>query len=117
VVEAGFLLRDRDRKYSPAFDAVFGAEDIHIIKTAPRAPCMNAHCERIIQTLRHELCDHVLILNEAHAGRLLAIYRRHHNDHRPTRPEASYQRAMINSRPQSTTYKPAECTAPASSEA
>jgi hypothetical protein len=61
-----FLLRDRDGKYSPAFDAVFQAEDMHILKTAPRAPRMNAHCERVIRTLRHELCDHVLVLNEAH---------------------------------------------------
>jgi hypothetical protein len=44
---------------------------------------MNAHCERIIQTLRHELCDHVLILNEVHARQLLTTYRRHYNDHRP----------------------------------
>jgi hypothetical protein len=78
-----FLLRDRDGRYSPAFDAVFAAEDINILKTAPRAPRMNAHCERIIQTLRHELCDHLLILNEAHARQLLAIYQDHYNDHRP----------------------------------
>jgi putative transposase len=45
-----FLLRDRDSKYSPAFDSVFRAEEIDIVKTAPRAPRMNAHCERIIRT-------------------------------------------------------------------
>jgi transposase InsO family protein len=78
-----FLLRDRDTKYSPAFDAVFHAEEIRILQTAPQAPRMNAHCERIIQTLRHELCDHVLVLNETHAIRLLTTYQHHYNDHRP----------------------------------
>jgi putative transposase len=78
-----FLLRDRDGKYSPAFDAVFQAEEINILQTAPRAPRMNAHCERIIQTLRHELCDHVLVLNVVHARRLLTTYQRHYNSHRP----------------------------------
>jgi transposase InsO family protein len=53
-----FLLRDRDNKYSPAFDAVFQADSIDILTTAPPAPRMNAHCERVIRTLRHELCDH-----------------------------------------------------------
>jgi hypothetical protein len=82
-----FLLRDRDGKYSPAFDAVFQSEEIHILQTAPQTPRMNAHCERIIQTLRHELCDHVLILNEAHARPLLANYQQHYyqghyNSHR-----------------------------------
>jgi hypothetical protein len=43
-----FLLRDRDDKYSPSFDAVFQAKDMDVIRTAPRAPRMNAHCERII---------------------------------------------------------------------
>jgi len=77
------LLRDRDDKYSPAFDAIFQTEEIDILWTAPQAPRMNAHCERIIQTLRHELCDHVLLLNEVHAHRVLAAYQGHYNGHRP----------------------------------
>jgi transposase InsO family protein len=97
-----FLLRDRDGKYSPAFDAVFHAEEVHVLQTAPRAPRMNAHCERIIQTLRHELCDHVLVLNEAHARRLLAHYQRHYNEHRPHQarsqlpPDADQQPAIVH---------------------
>jgi putative transposase len=78
-----FLLRDRDDKYSPAFDAIFQAEEMDILKTAPRTPRMNAHCERIIKTLRSEMTDHVLILNESHAREILGSYRRHYNEHRP----------------------------------
>ena len=78
-----FLLRDRDSKYTPSFDAVFAAEGIHTLKTAPQAPRMNAHCERAIGTLRRELLDHLLILNETHARRVLDAYARHYNDHRP----------------------------------
>jgi hypothetical protein len=78
-----FLLRDRDTNYSAAFDAVFQAEDMDILTSAPQTPKMNAHCERVIRTLRNEVCDHVLILNEAHARQVLAEYQRHYNQHRP----------------------------------
>ncbi|WP_374118318.1 integrase core domain-containing protein [Streptomyces sp. MAR25Y5] len=78
-----FLLRDRDSKYGQSFDAVFEAEEIEILKTAPRAPRMNAHCERAIGTIRREALDHVLIMNEAHARHVLATYQRHYNEHRP----------------------------------
>jgi putative transposase len=44
---------------------------------------MNAHCERVIRTLRSEVCDHVLILNETHARQVLAEYQRRYNQHRP----------------------------------
>ncbi|MDT7658961.1 MAG: putative transposase [Pseudonocardiales bacterium] len=77
------LLRDREDKYSPAFDAVFEGEEIDILQAAARVPRMNAHCERIIKTLRSEVCDHVLILNEAHARNVLATYQHHCNQHRP----------------------------------
>ncbi|WP_306750814.1 hypothetical protein [Saccharothrix yanglingensis] len=33
-----FLLRDRDGKYDRAFNAVFHADDLHMIKSAPQAP-------------------------------------------------------------------------------
>jgi putative transposase len=97
-----FLLRDRDDKYSPAFDAIFSAEEMDILKTAPRAPRMNAHCERVIKTLRSELCDHMLILNEAHAREILARYQRHYNEHRPHQarhqlpPESDQQPATVH---------------------
>ncbi|MET7938367.1 integrase core domain-containing protein [Streptomyces sp. NPDC005322] len=80
-----FLIRDRDSKYTDAFDAVFQAEDIEIIKTPVRAPKANAHCERLIGTLRREVLDHILILGEGHACHVRATYQRHYNAHRPHR--------------------------------
>jgi putative transposase len=71
-----FLPRDRDDKYSKAFDAVFEAEDMDLIKNAPPAPRMNAHCERITGSIRREALDHVLIMGEAHARQVLAAYQR-----------------------------------------
>jgi putative transposase len=78
-----FLLRDRDAKYTAPFDAVFAADGIEAVRTAPRAPRMNAHCERVIGTLRREALDHLLIWNETHARHVLDAYARHYNHHRP----------------------------------
>lgn len=97
-----FLLRDRDSKYGKAFDAVFEAEELRVIESAPQAPRMNAHCERIIGTIRHEILDHVLIMGEAHARRVLAAYEIHYNRHRPHQargqlpPEAREQPAAVH---------------------
>ncbi|WP_407700674.1 integrase core domain-containing protein [Streptomyces endophyticus] len=46
---------------------------------------MNAHCERVIGTIRREALDHVLVINEAHARRVLAEFQKHYNSHRPHR--------------------------------
>lgn len=95
------MLRDRDGKYGETFDAVFQAEEMEILKSAPRAPRMNAHCERIIGSLRREALEHVLIMNEAHARHILAAYERHHNEHRPHQarnqlpPDAHEQPAAV----------------------
>jgi putative transposase len=52
-----FLIRDRDSKFTAAFDAVFAGADIRIIRTPVRAPKANAIAERFIGTLRRECLD------------------------------------------------------------
>jgi transposase InsO family protein len=47
---------------------------IEEVKTAFRCPWQNPFVERFGGTLRRELLDHVLILNEAHVKRLLKEY-------------------------------------------
>ena len=40
---------------------------------------MNAHCERLIGTLRRGCLDHVIVLGEGHARRLLEQYATYYN--------------------------------------
>ncbi|MEU9156092.1 integrase core domain-containing protein [Streptomyces sp. NPDC048417] len=80
-----YLLRDRDSRYTEAFDAAFTADGIEILKSAPQAPQMNAHAERFIRTARAECTDRLLIYNEQHLRRVLAEYAEHYNRGRPHR--------------------------------
>ena len=80
-----FLIRDRDSKFTAAFDAVFTAADICIIRTPIRAPRANAIAERFIGTLRRECLDHILITGPRHLDAVLREYLQHFNAHRPHR--------------------------------
>ena len=66
-----FLIRDRAGQFTGCFDAVFAAEGIRILASPPQAPRANAICERIIGTLRRELLDRLLIVNEHHLRQAL----------------------------------------------
>jgi putative transposase len=76
------LIRDRDAKFSAAFDAVFQAANIEILKTRPWPPAANAICERLVGTLRREILDRILILNETHLRSVLDEYQTHSNRNR-----------------------------------
>jgi transposase InsO family protein len=78
-----FLIHDRDPLFTSAFREVFTSEGLRDITTLPRTPRMNAICERVIGTLRRELLDRILILNERHLALVLQEYLIHYNGHRP----------------------------------
>ena len=80
-----FLIRDRDSKFTAAFDAVFTGADISIIRTPVQAPRANAIAERLIGTLRRECLDHLLITGPRHLAAVLREYVEHYNTHRPHR--------------------------------
>jgi putative transposase len=50
------------------------------ILTAPRSPWQNAYAERIIESIRRECLDQVIVLSEGHLRRLLPSY--FHYDYR-----------------------------------
>jgi transposase InsO family protein len=80
-----FLVRDRDTKFTAAFDAVLAAADVEVLKTAVRAPRANAYAERWVGTVRRELLDRVLIFGRRHLQSVLTDYVDHYNSHRPHR--------------------------------
>jgi putative transposase len=73
------LIRDRDAKFTEAFDTVFTSIGIEILLTAPQTPRMNAIAERFVRTARVECTDRMLILGERHLRTVLEEYIAHYN--------------------------------------
>ena len=80
-----FLIRDRDSKFSRAFDDVFKSEGIEIIRTPFHAPNANAFAERWVGTVRRDCLDWLLIASRRQLERVLRVYVEHYNTHRPHR--------------------------------
>jgi putative transposase len=78
-----FLIHNRDTKFASAFDAVFEAEGLKIIRTPYQAPNANAFAERWVRSVREECLDHLLLLSENHVRRVLREYVTYYNEARP----------------------------------
>ena len=80
-----FLIRDRDTKYTDAFDAVLAGAGADVVEIPVRAPRADAICERFVGSARREPLDPIPIVNIAHARTVLGEYESHFTTHRPHR--------------------------------
>jgi len=80
-----FLIRDRDAKFTRAFDDVWRSTGAEIIRTLVQAPNANAVAERWVGTVRRECLDQLLIVGRQQLVGVLRRYIEHYNQRRPHR--------------------------------
>jgi transposase InsO family protein len=76
------LIFDRDAKFNA--DVVATVEDYGIrgMRTAFRSPWQNGIAERWVGSVRRDLLDHVIVLNQRHLRRLVKNYIRYYHEDR-----------------------------------
>ncbi|MEU6155989.1 integrase core domain-containing protein [Actinosynnema sp. NPDC047251] len=79
-----FLIGDRAGQFTASFDAVPADVGVQVVKIPPRSPRANCFVERFVGTVRREVTDRLLIINEPHLRTVLDRYVSHYNHRRPT---------------------------------
>jgi putative transposase len=77
-----FLIFDRDSKFSADVVSTVKAIGSQPVRTAFRSPWQNGIAERWVGSVRRDLLDHVIVLNERHLRRLLKDYVRYYHEDR-----------------------------------
>jgi hypothetical protein len=81
-----FLVRDRDAKFTAAFDEVVHSEGTRVIRRHPSGrPGPRRTRQRWVRIVRRECLDWILILGCRHLERVLRTHVTHYNVHRPHR--------------------------------
>jgi putative transposase len=78
-----FFIRDRDAKFTGAFNEILASERVKIVKSPPQTPRANCYAERWVRTARSECTDRMLIYDERQLRTVLGEFARHYNSHRP----------------------------------
>ena len=71
---ARYVIRDRDGIYGDVFRGRVKAMGIEEVLIAPRSPWQSPFVERLIGSVRRDVLNHVVVINERHLHRVLKSY-------------------------------------------
>jgi putative transposase len=77
-----YLIFDNDKKYGTDVLAVIEHMGIRRKQITPCSPWQNDAAERWVETVRRDLLDHVIVVNERHLRRLLSEFVAYYHDDR-----------------------------------
>src|SRR5262245_4311855 len=77
-----FLVVDRDSKFDAAFRRILNAAGVHALRTARRAPNMNAFAERFVLSCKSECLDRLILFGERMLRRTLISFVAHYHQER-----------------------------------
>ena len=77
-----YLVRDQDASYGRVYLERLRAMGIRDRPVAPRSPWQNAYVERVIGSIRRDVLDYVVVLNERYLRILLRRYAVYYNEDR-----------------------------------
>ena len=74
-----YLIRDGDKKFTKNFDDILKSGDCEPTKLPFRSPNLNAHAERVGQTILRECLDNFVVFGRDHLDYLLREFSRYYN--------------------------------------
>jgi transposase InsO family protein len=82
LIGKGYLLMDRDSKFSATFRHILSDVGTEPVRLPPRSPNLNAHIERFWRSLREECTDRIVFFGETMMRRAVQGFVRHYHGER-----------------------------------
>lgn len=78
----GYLIHDRDRTFTDAFDALLKTSGVEPVVLPPRSPNLHAHCERFVRSIKEEALGRMIFIGESSLRYAIHHYLTHHHQER-----------------------------------
>jgi putative transposase len=78
----GYLILDRDTKYTDQFRRLIRSSGTNVIRLPPQSPNLNAYAERFVRSIKYECLDRMIFIGQASLRRAVAEYISHYHRER-----------------------------------
>jgi len=80
--DKGYLILDRDTKYTAQFRRLIRDSGTNVIRLPPRSPNLNAYAERFVRSMKSECLDRMIFIGQASLHRAVGEYMGHYHGER-----------------------------------